>query len=140
DARILGDAGQAISRGYRRVVNRRDGERERVRRRVEIHSAIGGPAIVAHLEREARRSIGVRDRSKRQQPRGNGRSRDFIAGGDRQPVVSQRAKRRRRQSCYLHAHQIVRHRIIWIREAEIRGGERQRGVFGGRERPIGARG
>ena len=37
----------------RRVVPRRDVDGERVRRRVEIHAAVGGPPVVAHLEREA---------------------------------------------------------------------------------------
>ena len=50
---------EGIGVGDRIVVQRRDVERQRVRCRVGVHAAIGGAAIVLHLEAEGRVAIAV---------------------------------------------------------------------------------
>ena len=51
--RVLVGRRRVVDR-HRRVVDRRHRDRHRVRRRIQVHSAIGRPAVVLHLEREGR--------------------------------------------------------------------------------------
>ena len=46
--------GHRLVGARRRVVDRRDVDGDRVRRLVEVDAAVGGAAVVLHLEREAR--------------------------------------------------------------------------------------
>src|SRR5439155_24267802 len=85
--------GDGLVRPGGRVVHRGDVERERVRRLVGVLAAIGGPAVVSHLEGEARIAGAVRVRRRREQEIWDVRDGDLVAGQDWVPAQCQQAGR-----------------------------------------------
>src|SRR5205823_2325330 len=78
------------------VVHRGDVDRDRVRALVEVDAAVGGAAVVAHLEGEAgvAGAVGVRGRGELQLAAADVGRGDLLPCGDRDVVVRQRSGER----------------------------------------------
>ena len=123
----------------RRVVDRSYVHRHRPRSRIEIDAAVGGAAVVLHLESERRvaRAVGVRRRRELEIARRDVRRRNKLPGGDRNPGQSKRTRARQRGD--FDVEQRVRRSVGGIGETEIGNGKRVSGIFERGDRLVGAR-
>ena len=108
----------------RGIVDRREVERDGVRRLVEVLAAIGRAAVVLHLEREAavRRAAGVGRAGEQQFAERDVADQHELTGRDGQTIQGQRAVRR--QGRNPDRQEGVRRGVLRIGEAEV--GHRKR--------------
>ena len=123
EADLLGGGVGRRGARRRRVVDRGDVDRDRVRRRIEIDAGRGA-AVVLHLEGEARvaGAVGVRRRGEHEAPERDGGGRDEVPDVQRAAVVGERAGERQARDA--HGEEGVGRRVARIGEPEV--GERQR--------------
>ena len=97
------------------LFDRRDVDRHRLGRRIEVHAAVGRAAIVLHLEREAGvgRAVASAAGVNFSMPPVMSATRDELAGRDRHAVVGQRAGGGQRRD--LHRQQVVGRACRWDR-------------------------
>src|SRR5262249_51915142 len=135
--------GRHIERQVRRVGDRRDVDRHRVGRGVEIGAAVGRTAVVLHLEGEARIAGAggragrrVASREEGQLAGRDGGRRHELAGGHGRAVQQELTGTRQRGD--LDGLQAVGRAVIRIGEAEVRGREGDGRVFVGRDGAVGS--
>ena len=90
------ERGDRVVGARRRVVDRGDVDGDRVGRRVEVDAAVGGAAVVLHLEGEARvaGAVGVGRRGELEQPAGDvGQRRSNWPARHRHAVVGAACRR-----------------------------------------------
>ena len=116
--------GGAVGGQHRRVVDRRDVDGHRVGRDGQVNAAVVGTAIVAHLEAEGDRAVGVGDREILQVC--DGRCGDFLSGGHGDAAELERARGGEHSDDHRLkrvAAEVAEARVGGVAEAELAGGE-----------------
>ncbi len=137
--RVLED-GDCVVRAGRRVVDRGHVDRHRVGRLVNVHAAVRSAAVVLHLEGKGgvTRTIAIRPRGEGQEAAINIGDRNALAGGHRNAVQAQGARRRECRDS--DGRQRVGGAVVRIGKAEVGSGKGISGVFEQRNCIIRARG